>query len=383
MARLLAPGVLGTVVGAGTQALHGVFAQACSQPLAQLLPGQRLLRALVEQLAALRGEGRQVTGNQADREHRCRQLQLFEPATGQLEQHGRFALGTEQADNDLAVGVVTMLQIQHEALHTAVTAGQVGGEVGGQAAQREQQRLVGLDLEIQLDARLEQVRRAIERQGQRAAPEQGIELDQHLGGKALGQAIAWQCQQLLQAVHAHAGKGRGRLAGQAEALDRQLAERLLQRDVVGHCQTVMGVGQHACCCRVGRERDAMAKAQCRQLLAQARLEAWPGAEQAEARLHFQEQATRIVQADLGAVAIGPGREELLPVLHVREVVIGHGEVAGQRLGRGERLPRFEAERAGGWVDCLQHAALRRPGEQYQRRLGIGALAQDAVHRQLR
>gem|GEM_PF-6008938 len=86
------------MVGAGPEALHGIVAQAGAQAFAQLFPGQRLLRAFVEQLAVLGSEGRQLAGDQAQRLYRCRQLQMLQAAAGQLEEHGGFALGGEQAD---------------------------------------------------------------------------------------------------------------------------------------------------------------------------------------------------------------------------------------------------------------------------------------------
>ncbi|MCY1425368.1 hypothetical protein D9M71_411550 [compost metagenome] len=50
--------------------MHRLVAKPRAQAFAQLLPGQRLLRALVEQLAMLGDEGRQVTGQQTKRQHR-------------------------------------------------------------------------------------------------------------------------------------------------------------------------------------------------------------------------------------------------------------------------------------------------------------------------
>lgn len=67
--------------------------------------------------------------------HGCGQLQLFETAAGQLEEHGRLAFGAEQADRDLAVGAPVMLQVQGEALHAAVASGEKGGEIGAQPSQ--------------------------------------------------------------------------------------------------------------------------------------------------------------------------------------------------------------------------------------------------------
>ncbi len=214
-------------------------------------------------------------------------------------------------------------------------------------------------------------------------PEQGVELGQHFGRKASGQAVARQGEQLMKMAQAHAYQRCADFAGQAEALDRQYPERLMQRGRIGHGQPVMGIGEDARGRRIGCQGDAVAEAQGREFLAQTLLESWPGAEQAEAGMHLQQQTARVLQADLGAVAVTPGRQKLLPAFDHQRVVIGSGEVVGQCLGCDQRLPWFEAELAGGGVDSLQHAALWRAGEQNQWCGGIVAVAQDAVHGQLR
>ena len=76
-----------------------------------------------------------VKGSRASRRTACTgggQLQLFETAAGQFEEHGRLAFGAEQADRDLAVGAPVMLQMRGEALHAAVASGEKGGEIGAQ-----------------------------------------------------------------------------------------------------------------------------------------------------------------------------------------------------------------------------------------------------------
>ena len=127
--------MLGAVVGMGLEALHGVIAQARAQAFAQGLPGQVLLRSRVEQFAVLGHEARQVAGHQAQGAHRRHHLQLLQAPTGQLEEHRRVALGTQQAHRHLAVRLAGVLQVQDEALHTAVAPGEEGGEVRGKAAQ--------------------------------------------------------------------------------------------------------------------------------------------------------------------------------------------------------------------------------------------------------
>ncbi len=111
-----------------------------------------------------RREGWQITSPQTHGQDGGRQLQVLEAATGQFEQHGGLAFGTEQADRHLAVGQGAMFQVQTETLDAAVPPGEKGGQVGGQSAQWKQQGLVGLHLEIQFDAGVEDIRRAVELQ---------------------------------------------------------------------------------------------------------------------------------------------------------------------------------------------------------------------------
>jgi hypothetical protein len=127
----------------------------------------------------------------------------------------------------------------------------------------------------------------------------------------------------------------------------------------------------------------MAKAQFSQFGPQTRLEYRPRPEQPQARFDFKQHCARVMHADLGAEAVGPRREELLPVLDLRRVVLGSGEPFTQGLGGGHALAGAQAQGAGRFVDRLQHPALGRTGQQRQGRVGIGALAQRGVQRQLR
>ncbi len=56
------PSAFGAMLGVKAQALHRLIPQARAQAFAQLLPRQGLLRAVVEQVLALRHEHRQVLG---------------------------------------------------------------------------------------------------------------------------------------------------------------------------------------------------------------------------------------------------------------------------------------------------------------------------------
>ncbi len=71
------------------------------------------------------------------------------------------------------------------------------------------------------------------------------------------------------------------------------------------------------------------------------------------------------------------------MLDVCGVVFSGGEPFAQCLGGGHRLAGAQAQCARLSVDRLQHPALRRAGQQRQRLIGVGALTQYRVQRQLR
>ena len=371
------------MVGTIAQALHRIVPQACPQPFAQLLPRQVLLWSLLEQLHMPGHEQWQVFGHQAQVAHRRGHLDLLQAPTGQFEEQRRIALGPQQPHRDQGVGAFGVLQVQDKTLHAAVATTEKGRQVGGQATQGKQQRLVGLHIEVQLDAQVETIRRLVEGQPQRTFAKQGIELLEQAGVEAPGQALARQLPELGEAAHAHARQGRGLLRCQSQALDGHRPQGLVQVLLAGHRQAIVGIGQDPGRRRVRSRDDAMAKAQCLQFLAQASLQLWPRPEQAQARFDFQHQGARIGHADLGAEAIGPGGKEPLPVIDLPEVVLGTGEILGQGLGGCQRLSGTQPQLAGSVVHRLDHSALRAAAEQRQRRLGLGALAQYRVQRQLR
>src|SRR5471030_2387897 len=90
-----------------------------------------------------------------------------------------------------------------------------------------------------------------------------------------------------------------------------------------------------------------------------------------------------MRADLGTEAIGPSGEKLLPVFYLGGIVFSRDKAFAQGLGGGHGLAGAQAERPGRAIDRLQRAALGRAGQQRQRLIGIGALTQDRVQRQLR
>ncbi|MOA11738.1 hypothetical protein D3C78_1316930 [compost metagenome] len=127
----------------------------------------------------------------------------------------------------------------------------------------------------------------------------------------------------------------------------------------------------------------MTKAQLGQLGPQARLEHRPGAKQAQARLDLEQQRTRVMHADLGAETVGPGCQELLPIFDLRRVVFGGGKAFTQGLGGGHGLAGTQAQGSCRRIHRLQHPTLGRTGQQCQGLVGIGALTQRGVQRQLR
>ena len=60
-----------------------------------------------------------------------------------------------------------MFQMQIKTLHAAVPPTEKSRQIAGEPTQREQQRLMGQDIEIQLDAHVKAVRRLVKRQDQR------------------------------------------------------------------------------------------------------------------------------------------------------------------------------------------------------------------------
>ena len=303
-------------------------------------------------------------------------------APGQLEQHRRFALGSQQADLELGVRPFGVLQVQAETLHAAIPTCKKRRQVVDQPAQGEQQRLVRFDIEVQLQPRLEPIRRLVERQPQGAQAEQLVQVQLHVGGEAPGQGIAWQRQNVAEPAQAHAGEGLRCRRRQPDLADRHAGQGrpgLLGR---GHGQAVMAVGEHARGHRVGRQDNALAQPQRIQLLAQARLEHRPGPEQPQAGADFQQQGPRVVPADLGAEAVGPGGQQLLELLDARRVGFHAGEAIGQGTGGGEGLPGTQDERGRSRVDRLHDTPLLRPADQHQGRVGVVTLTQEAVQCQL-
>ncbi|MCY1402000.1 hypothetical protein D9M71_171320 [compost metagenome] len=241
---------------------------------------------------------------------------------------------------------------------------------------------MGFHIEIELQPRLEKIRRCVIVQSLGPQAGEAVQVLQYAGRKAPAQGLPGQGQHLADPLKAHACKGRGHLGGQPRPVDRQLPHRLTGLPGIGHGQAIVHIGQHPRRHRVAGQHNAMLKTQRRQLLAQARLEARPRPEQRQARLDFQQQHARVMQADLRAEAIGPGRQKPLPLLHRRRVVLHALKIPRQRLGCRQRLPRAQPQRPRRRVDRLQHPALGRATEQGQRRIGVVATAQNTVERQL-
>ncbi|MNO98243.1 hypothetical protein D3C76_899840 [compost metagenome] len=206
---------------------------------------------------------------------------------------------------------------------------------------------------------------------------------EHLSLETPGQAMPGQRLHLAQGAQAHARQGRGDRGFEADPVDRHLPQVMLQGLIVRHHQTVIGVGQHPRRHRVGRGHDAVPKSQFVELTAQKRFELRPGAEQTEAGFDLEHHGPGVMHADLGTEAIGPGGEKLLPVFDVGGVVFSRGKAFAQGLCRTHGLTGTQAQRPRRVVNRLQHPALGRAGQQRQGFLGIGALTQYCVQRQLR
>ncbi len=276
-----------------------------------------------------------------------------------------------------------MLQMQGKSLHTAVASGQEQGQIGDQPLERKQQGLMGLDIEIQLDAYIEKVRRRVALQRHGALAEQSVEVLQHAGRKPPCQRIAGQPQHLPHATQPHACQGGSGFAAQANAFQWHLLQTATQFMRTVDAQPVMHVGQHSRGYRIGRDHDAMAETLRGQLFTQTCFEDRPGAEQLEAGFDFHQQHPRVLEADIGTETVSPGREQLLQTLDIGRVMLDRGEVRHQRLGCGQRLPGFQPQRTRSRIDALQYATLSAAADQRQRFIGVAVTTHDAVQRQLR
>lgn len=90
----------------------------------------------------------------------------------------------------------------------------------------------------------------------------------------------------------------------------------------------MAIGEHASSHRVAGQDNALTQAQFCQFLTQTCLEQGPGPEQLQAGAHFQQQRPRVMQANLGTEAVGPGRQQLLHLIDAFGVGFDTGEAIG-------------------------------------------------------
>ena len=98
------------------------------------------------------------------------------------------------------------------------------------------------------------------------------------------------------------------------------ARGLHQREAVVHAGQDPGRARGRC------DGDAMRESERGQVFAQLPLEARPRPEQAQAGADFQHDRLLERHADLRAVAIGPGREEITPARDFAGVVLDRGEI---------------------------------------------------------
>ena len=145
---------------------------------------------------------------------------------------------------------------------------------------------MGLDVEIELDVLVEDVRGNEELEGQWSLSQQGVQMAEHVCRKAPGQLRPWQGKHLAQVPHAHAPECSGVVGRESDPLHRQVLEDIGKGVLILDAESVIDVRQHACSDWVGRQGYAMAKAQRAQFATQAGLELRPGAEQSQRRLHL-------------------------------------------------------------------------------------------------
>lgn len=114
----------------------------------------------------------------------------------------------------------------------------------------------------------------------------------------------------------------------------------------------------------------MLEAQRLQFVAQATLEARPGAEQAKAGARLQHDGTRPLLAHQRTVPVRPGRQKPLRARFVLRVVIDGAYLRHQRMRCRQPHAGLQPGRGSGGIDRVQAAQLRRAFHQHQWRLRL-------------
>ena len=222
-------------------------------------------------------------------------------------------------------------------------------------------------------------------QGQRRLPPaaQLVQTVQQGFPEAPPQPVGRHLEDLLQPPDAQPVQPLAGAIRQAGTSHRHPGQQYLQLCRIGGLQAILQPGQQMGRPGKGRQRDAMAELQIRQLAPQPFLEGRPPAHQPQAAAHLQNKGLRPGRADLMAEAIGPGRQPLLPARQCGGIM-GQGDELGMNgTGHGQLLADPQPATCGSRIDGHQAAACGWTIHQHQRCLRIGLAAPDHVQRQLR
>lgn len=185
----------------------------------------------------------------------------------------------------------------------------------------------------QLHAVVEVVWRRVALQWVVDLPVEAIQMIEQARTETPAQPVARQPTHRRERAHAHMLQALAGIVGQCSAAHRHLVERAVQGRQLRHHHAVAQAGQHARGARRGCQRQPVLEAQGLQLIAQATLEARPGAEQAKAGTGFQHDGARPLLADQRTMPIRPGRKKALRARFVLRVVVDGAYLGHQGMRR--------------------------------------------------
>ena len=302
--RLPAPGPLRPMVGHFEKTADRLVAEAGAQALDQHRPLQGLAWIRIEQVLVQRAQGGQVVGDHVEGMHRGDQGDAFETCVGQFQQHGRIALGFEQADRDPRRRLVFVFEDQLERLHAAIACDEETAEVAQHALQRKQQRLHAVDAIVEFEPARIAGRRLVADQGFGHEATHAVEMGQGLRADTPGQFDTRQAKELAEAGQAHGCQTTRGFPLKSAIFNGNISQDIDQLCLRGQRDGVVRAGHHA---RAGRGRggdQAIGQVPAIEIRAQAAFQRRPAAEQREAGADLDQQRARPGQAQFAAVTIG-------------------------------------------------------------------------------
>jgi hypothetical protein len=160
-----------------------------------------------------------------------------------------------------------VLQLQEEALHAAIASRQIRRQIAGHALQRKNQRGDVFHFMRKLDDPVDRIGRHVQIEPGRPIPDQAIHRLQQFRTEAALQTITRHAEQLPQTAHAHARERIDRLRRQAALAQRYLVEQAPQALMAECCLPIAHACQDVGAIRRRRSGDAIAKTQCRKIVA--------------------------------------------------------------------------------------------------------------------